>query len=225
MSAKSLGVSLLLVAAWSSAHAGPVYKIVGPDGRITFSDTPPAEAASGTYEVVGSQGSAIPSPPPEQPHSADSRADEARVAALAPPKQASRAVALNEIQSEPSAELEGAVIGVLGIEDIVKRTEEVCVETLPTSFSTYAAAVAAWQARNGAIVARAREVLASEFDAATGAALSAGLRLKNDGMFTPVRAASAAARISWCDESFASMGDGKMDVHGNPKLTAPLAVR
>lgn len=225
MSATSLCVSLLLVAAWSCAHAGPVYKIVGPDGRVTFSDTPPAEAASGTYQVVGSQSAVAPSPAPEQPRSAASRADETRVAASTAPKQASRTAALDEIQSEPSPELEGAVIGVLGIEDIVQRTQEVCVETLPTSFSTYAEAVAAWQTRNGAVVARAREVLASEFDAATGTALSAGLRLKNDAMFTPVRAASAAARIAWCDESFATMSDGKMDVYGNPKLTAPLANR
>lgn len=223
MSAKSLVVSLLLIVAWPCAHAGPVYKIVGPDGRVTFSDTPPAEAANGTYQIMGSQGSAAAAPAPEQPHSADSQANETRVAASAAPKQASRAWAPDAIQSDASPELEGAVIGVLGIEDIVKRTEDVCVETLPTSFSTYAAAVAAWQARNGTVVARAREVLASEFDTPTREAIAAGLRLKNDGLFTPVRAASAAARISWCDESFATMSNGKMDVHANPKLTAPLA--
>jgi hypothetical protein len=83
MCAKSLQVSLLLVAAWSCAHAGPVYKIVGPDGKISFSDTPPAEAASGTYQVVGGQGSAAPSAAPAQPHSADSPADEPTVSTAA----------------------------------------------------------------------------------------------------------------------------------------------
>lgn len=225
MSAKSFCVSLLLVAACCCAHAGPVYKIVGPDGKITFSDKPPAEATTGTYQVMGSQGSTTPAPAPEEPRSANSRSGETQIAALDAPKQASRAAAPDEIQFEPSPALEGAVIGVLGIEDIVKRTEALCVETLPTSFGTYAAAVAAWQTRNGAVVARARQVLANEFDMANQEAIAAGLRLKNDSLFTPVRAASAAARLSWCDESFATMSAGKMDVHDNPKLTAPLAGR
>lgn len=225
MSAKRLGVSLWLVAVCSFAHAGPVYKIVGPDGKVTFSDKPPAEAVSGTYQVVGAQGSAMSAPAAEAPRGGDALAAEPRVAAASAPEQASRAPAPDEIRFGPSPELEGAVIGVLGIEDIVKRTETLCVETLPTSFGKYAAAVMDWQTRNGAVVARARELLASEFDAATQAAIATGLRLKNDGVFTPVRSASAAARINWCDESFATLSAGTMDVHANPKLTAPLAGR
>lgn len=225
MSTKSLGVSLLLVAAWSFAHAGPVYKIVGPDGKVTFSDKPPTEAVSGTYQVVGSQSSAVPAPSSEEPRSGDALDAEPRIAAVSASKQASRAAAPDEIQFGPSPEIEGAVIGVLGIEDIVKRTEALCVEALPTSRGAYGAAVADWHTRNGTVVTRARQVLASEFDTATQTAIAAGLRLKNDGVFTPVRSASAAARISWCDESFATMNDGKMDVHTNPKLTGPLTGR
>lgn len=36
--------SLLMVLASASAHAQQVYRIVGPDGKVTFSDRPPADA-------------------------------------------------------------------------------------------------------------------------------------------------------------------------------------
>jgi len=225
MSAKRLGVSLLLAVACTCASAGPVYKIVGPDGKVTFSDKPPVEATSGSYQVVGNRTATAPVPASaEAPLTADATGD-VRVATTGAPKTASRPAPASEIRSAPSAEIEGAVIGVLGIEDIVKRTEALCVETLPTSFGKYGAAVTAWKSRNGAVVARAREVLASEFDATEQSAVAAGLHVKNDGMFAAVRAASPAARIAWCDESFATMDGGKMDVHSNPRLAGPLAAR
>lgn len=38
-------LALACIAAWGlSAHAQPVYRIVGPDGKVTFSDKPPADA-------------------------------------------------------------------------------------------------------------------------------------------------------------------------------------
>ena len=39
-------LALACVAAWglSSAQAQPVYRVVGPDGKVTFSDKPPADA-------------------------------------------------------------------------------------------------------------------------------------------------------------------------------------
>ena len=51
------GVILLALFGWSCASAQPVYRIVGPDGRITFSDKP--MAAPGTTTVLG-PGSARP---------------------------------------------------------------------------------------------------------------------------------------------------------------------
>lgn len=45
------GVIALALFGWSCASAQPVYRIVGPDGKITFSDKP--LAASGTTTVLG----------------------------------------------------------------------------------------------------------------------------------------------------------------------------
>lgn len=38
-------IGLVIVASACAAHAGTVYKSVGPDGRIVYSDRPPAGSA------------------------------------------------------------------------------------------------------------------------------------------------------------------------------------
>ncbi|WHI45112.1 DUF4124 domain-containing protein [Microbulbifer sp. JMSA004] len=43
---------LLLVAVVASAESGAIYKIVGPDGQITFSDTPPPNGSSEEVELT-----------------------------------------------------------------------------------------------------------------------------------------------------------------------------
>ena len=57
-------VLLGTVAALTPAHAQPVYRIVGPDGKITFSDKPPGAAAKGTgletSTAASPGGSALP---------------------------------------------------------------------------------------------------------------------------------------------------------------------
>lgn len=207
MSAKPLCFSLLLAVSCHCASAGPVYKLVGPDGKITFSDKPSLEVPVDAYGASGPDaGKPVPEEAPVGFKVAEADATESRA----------------EIRSAPSAAVESAVLGVLGIEDMVTRTTSLCAEAVPASADDYGAAVADWQSRNGALVARAHEILDTQFDPAAGSTLAAGLRANNDGMFAAVSAASAAARASWCDESFATMRDGKMDVRDNPKFAGPL---
>ena len=52
-----LGASALVLAAFS-AHGQTVYKIVGPDGKITFADKPPASAEKGKIANTGTGGAA-----------------------------------------------------------------------------------------------------------------------------------------------------------------------
>ena len=58
--------SLLMTLACASAQAQGVYRIVGPDGKVTFSDRPPADAQapaaarSGGANAAASSGAALP---------------------------------------------------------------------------------------------------------------------------------------------------------------------
>lgn len=65
-SAATLAV-FAIAALWSTASLGQVYRIVGPDGKVTFSDKPPAEGNSrvGAASGTSSGGNASPGLPYE----------------------------------------------------------------------------------------------------------------------------------------------------------------
>lgn len=47
--------SLLMALACAGAHAQNVYRIVGPDGKVTFSDRPPADGTAQTARTTGAE--------------------------------------------------------------------------------------------------------------------------------------------------------------------------
>lgn len=238
-----IGVAAIAVAP-ALACAQGVYRIVGADGRVTYSDQPPASISpNGRVDVLrapkgmpalvppgtpvtpygpaagGSPSGAGPSSAGAHPRSATKRASaEPRAPAVAGATQAS-----GPQRATVDPAVEGAVIGVLGIEDIVRRTESICVSTLPTSARRYSGAVDDWARRNARTVVVARRVLASEFDVAQRELIEAGVRQRNAALFEKVVEAPAAMRIAWCDRSAAEMVGGRMDVHDKPKLAGPLA--
>jgi glutaredoxin len=52
----ALASAMLWVASSSGVHAQPVYRIVGPDGKVSFSDKPPAASEKAKVEVTGVAG-------------------------------------------------------------------------------------------------------------------------------------------------------------------------
>ena len=215
---------LLLALTAVGANAKSIYKSVGPDGKITYSDHPPENGDAVVDVAAGKE----PAP-----------ADATRSAGIIPlstrPAGAKKAIAVRPDTGAPAVDtggvapnlaLEGAIIGVLGIEDIVKHTEELCIKTLPTSLRKYSDAASDWRQRNAAIVTRAHQVLGKNFDVVYGAGseqrLQMAIRDKNVGMFEPIVIAPAAARIKWCDQSVEEMQNGAMDVYDKPKLSEPL---
>ena len=66
LSSKHLLASLLLILTCAGAQAQGVYRIVGPDGKVTFSDRPPAESTapaatrSGSSNGPAASGAALP---------------------------------------------------------------------------------------------------------------------------------------------------------------------
>jgi hypothetical protein len=212
---------LAIVLCTSSAWAQGVYKHVGPDGRITYSDQPPG-STSVQYKA-----------PPASPATAPAPTTQTRPAATggdpASGSRAKKAIAGRPGDGRDAAEpqpvdpaLEGAVIGVLGIEDLVQRTEKICTETLPTSFKRYAGAAEVWQSRNADLVSRAHRALSETFDASKRQMIVAGISARNDRSLAVVKQAQAAPRIRWCDQSTDEIANGTMDVRGKPKLSAPL---
>lgn len=228
-------MSLVLGVLWSGGTgAQTIYKSVGPDGKVVFSDKPPA-ADQGQTTVTGHPPPAarppapaatptktVNSPAPFEPPGAPlSPAPAHPVAKKAEP--AARPVA------EPSPpppvanpELEKAVTGVMGLEDLVHQTEDLCLRTLPTSFKKYNAATDGWKKRNAPILAQQRRVLADMMPPPQRQLIEAAIKAKTQQLLAPVNSASAAARIKWCDQSMDEVSKGAMDPSSKPHLLAPL---
>jgi hypothetical protein len=208
----------------AGASAAGVYKIIGPDGKVSFSDKPPADAATtDKLDVVRT---------PTEPLSARAANDASVVSApevKATQKNAAKqAVAVDESQrrfataADPDPATEKAIIGVLGYEDLVRQTETLCVHTLPTSYERYSGAADGWRSRNAALVAQAHQVLAEQYSSPQRQTIESGIRAKNNASLMPVTSAPTASKINWCDSSSDAIKSGTMDVYNKSTLSTPL---
>jgi hypothetical protein len=211
---KTLATALALAAMVSLVQAQGLYRIVAPDGRVTYSDHPPATGGqSARVDLMrvpastaqGAAGQAAPS-------------DTDATTALPGGRTAS-----NAGSKSSDATIEAAIIGVLGAEDAVRRTETICVSTQPSAARRYAAAVDDWARRNARPVLVARRVLSRENDARRRERIEAGVRDSNAQRFEALAAAAEASRVAWCDRSVAEIAAGRMDIHDKPNLAGPLA--
>lgn len=237
-----VGFLLGFFAAAGTAFAQPIYKSIGPDGRTMFSDRPPADA-NVKVDVVGAV------KPPEAPSRVESFLPEPRSSGTPESRSAPQAVeaikvtAKKAIRNQPhppaapsdaetsspagavaaaGADVEKAVIGVMGYEDLIAQMEDVCVGVLPTSFVRFGDAVHAWKARNAAVLERMHRVLAEGFGAEQRKLIEAGVKTLNHSKFEPIVSAPAAAKIKWCDQSLEELRGGKLDVHNKIHLAEPL---
>lgn len=217
---------LLLVTSNSTAQV--VYKTVGPDGQIIYTDRPPANGKNvkvlGTPKATTPSTTATAAESTAQPESArkamGKRAMRDQTPASDQALPAEREPALS--QHRLDAELENAVIIAIGYSDLLQQAEIICTRTLPTSFQKYEAASVQWQQRNGVLVARARQALASVADSTQQNTLQREVKRRTQRMLASVNAAPAASKIKWCDRSVAEIRSGVMDLHNKQHVALPL---
>jgi hypothetical protein len=205
--------------ATSSAHAQAIYKTIGPDGKVIYSDKPPTGAASTTSTLTRP---AVPSSPKP---AADARASNkppvvGASAQSSPSRGPADAGARDEARIDPV--LERALVRVMGNEDLLSRTEEVCQRTLPTSFKKYNAAATSWKQRNAAVLAQYRQVMSEGVTESQRQLIEARVKSINDPNMAIVANAPVASRITWCDKSFEEIRSGKIDLHDAPDVSGPL---
>ncbi len=58
---KSIAAGALFICATATLMAQPVYRIVGPDGKVTFSDKPPVETKAKVTTAAGASGGGVAS--------------------------------------------------------------------------------------------------------------------------------------------------------------------
>lgn len=218
MSLRALFFALLLFPV-TTVQAQTIYKVVGPDGKVVFSDKPPADAGADVRVIEGGferKQPAVASPATEAAPPEVSRTVAKQASAAQPKPQSQPAQAV----IDPA--LAGAVFGVMGFEDLVLQTERICTQTLPTSFKRYSGATQVWRQRNTSVLARYQQALAKAITPAQRKQFEAEVKARNEKSLSPVVTAPVASRISWCDKSGDLIGKGDMDVHNKPALAGPL---
>jgi hypothetical protein len=200
--------------------ASQVYRIVGPDGRITFSDRAPKDPGMHTSLAMrqAASGAVVLPPPvtaitPWNSLSADARRG------IVP------AVPVGETLSSPSVitvALVDALSGVLARVELVQTMRLVCVRNMPAAAASYDDAARRWRERNAAVVARTDRVMEFAFDGPPRNKLQATAHTRLAPILTALASASTEAKLQWCDQAAEAISHGALDTQGPAGIGAPV---
>jgi len=212
-----------------ASHA-KICKTVGPDGSVVYTDRPVASCNATNAEPTPAPAATSPQSQPSgsakraigsntqaaNPSAADGQEPECSGAhgcarAAAGPQPAPSTI-------DPS--IETAVIGVLGLEDMVERTRAFCVKALPTSSRRYDAAADHWKQRNAVTVAKTRRALAQTFVPQRQQLIGDGVKARNEQSLERIASAPQVSQMKWCDRSATEIEARMLDPKEN--LTTPL---
>lgn len=212
MRTPAFGFLLLTAFAAGSAHA-QMYKIVGPDGKISYSDRPPVEQNAKVMMMNGAK--AVPMA------SAPAPAAAAAAPAVKDAKGDQAKSTLKALAANPG--LVAGIASVLDTSELVSQSVQICSK-LPNPKS-YLAAGDAWSLRNGAVLKQHRGVFDELYPSSDQASLKKGITERVGKTMEPVASANEPSRIKWCDKSMEEIRAGKMDLAGKEGIDALMAYK
>lgn len=190
------------------AASAQMYKTVGPDGKITFSDRPQNGEKLKVSVMKGSVLTAVEGPPPAQPK-------------IAAPKGGASAPG-NGISAAgiPSPELQHAVLVVSLMSEVAVKFEPVCSKVAARN-KNFVTAANGWTLRNGSFVEKQRRAMA-DMAPARRTALQNEVAAKIAEAMGEVLAQSPPNQVKWCDKAIIDMSSGANDVVNNAEVAMPL---
>ena len=205
------------VVAASGAMAQQMYKVVGPDGKITFSDRP-ALHTPGKVSVMHSY--------TLRPY-VTQRTPAERSAAEAAGKAAGAIPAVpadpNAVQLAPvlTPELEDAVVTVMGQVEFARRFYNFCNGSL-TEAKAFSAAARAWSQRNAAPIHHQNRLVMEVLSPAKRDELQGKVvaLLKDESI--KVASRSPKERQAWCAGVVAELNSGKADIVQPAMMAVPI---
>ncbi|TFW22576.1 DUF4124 domain-containing protein [Massilia arenosa] len=230
-----MSVTLFGVAGVAAAQ---VYKSVGPDGKVTYSDRPPLEA-SAKVEVLRA-GVAMPAPatpilpaqkakpaPPQlDPHDEEWGEEAPNQAATARVKQPARGTAPPPA-APPAAKpvpakelLAPGVRSALGKKALFESSSSMCFGTGAIDKMFYARALEKWLSRNQSVISKAQTALANEFTPQERAAIEQTARTQAEAQLGWVSNQKARDLIQWCGDNANRIERGSADLQGEAGVSA-----
>lgn len=214
MNIKTILLTLLSTAA-CGVDAQQLYKSVGPDGKVTFSDRQPG--GSGKISVMKSN---ILRPMEQDPLQASKL--------IAPSKPAASANVPARPQEEAAAphapstpELEEAVSAVMLLSEVAKKFEPICSPT-PKAAKQYSVAANGWKKRNANFIEQQNRILMEVIDPIKRAAMQNKVAARVDESLLQVTRLDTQWRSKWCDRAVMEMTSSGNDVANNASIAVPL---
>ena len=219
---KKAWVGVLITCTAALAPAQTIYRVVGPDGKVTFTDRPPGNAEAAQQQQTAKPAPVSETRPMPQPAASATEPATAKKANAAKATPADRPAAAPAEPKPVDEALLRALVAVLFQETLVRKSEELCISTLPTSMKRYGDAADGWRQRNAVWLDKAQKQmlnLGPEFQRVVKT------RVDDDisKLLKPVNDASMHQRIKWCDQTAQDLPKGTLDLGGKSMVTGPLS--
>ncbi len=193
----------------------PTYRIVGPDGKITFSDRKPTDPQVRTRELGQTVTAPLlaPASAPFDLHPATALPPAARpVGGDAPPV---------DVSGKPFPPgLPEAVLDVLMHQFFVQMMVETCARLRPALTDRYQAGVRNWRDRNAEILAKSNRISFTRFTGEQRDVLRATSRARLAPLMPPADA-QPADKMLWCDRMSTDLVRHQFELVGDMRV-API---
>lgn len=198
---------------------GPTYRIVSPDGQVTYSDRQPTDPKLQTREL----GRAAPAAPlftpgsqlfePPRPVAPSAANPSGRLAGNLSP-------ALNAFGKPFPPGLPDAVLSVVGHQFFVQTLVETCAREGSAARDRYQTIVRNWRDRSAEILARSNRITFTQFTGEQRDLLRATARSRLQPLLAPPDATDAE-RDRWCNQSASELLLRRLELVGDERL-API---
>jgi Domain of unknown function (DUF4124) len=223
---KKVFATLLAIVAVSGTAAQGVYKSVGPDGKTTFSDQPPADGKNKSTVISAPSTRQQAALEPVTPRAGVDEAPGTLAPTTRDAKKASRTPAPTKEAAATENPIDAALLKALhtvaGHKLLVQHMRDTCIQTRPTAMGKYADAADHWAQRNSAIMAQQQRAMGDLLNASQRQKFGEAVKTSIDKLTSPYAAAAPAALFKWCDQSVAEINSGVMDLHTRQEVAAPL---
>ena len=203
----SLLLSVCVALTCGGATAQQLYKTVGPDGKVTFSDRPKVEEKSKLSVMHAYTLRAVEPPQPV-----------ADFGGQGGKPLAKRERARDEAAAVLTPALETSIVTILGLSAFGGRFEIFC-NGADTDARAFSAATLGWKQRNADVVEHQKRILTVVLSPSKRAELVAREEALLAEQLAKMSGRSTVARKEWCDAIIADFNSGRNDIN-SPALMA-----
>jgi hypothetical protein len=208
-----------LLATLLGAHAAepgapaPTYRIVGPDGKITYSDRKPTDPQAQT-RALGQKVIA----PLLAPSSAPFDLHPATTSQIAPRAPSGDAPPVDTSGKPFPPGLPEAILDVLVHQFFVQTLAETCSRVRPSFAEQYRTGVLNWRDRNADILAKSNRIAFSRFSGEQRDTLRAAGRARLEPLL-PRPDAPNEDKMAWCDRMSTDLARRQFELVGDVRVS------